>query len=80
VKREEAISAALAELERLGVSNLKSRDPMIVRENARLIEGKNARGWHLAFSLIVPPELEEHGMIMVEVHEPGGEVVVYPTL
>jgi hypothetical protein len=79
VNREQAINAALVELKKIGVE-LKSRVPSQVEENARLIQGKNSRGWSFVFDLIVPAEFEEHGMMMVEVYEPSGEVIVYPTI
>jgi hypothetical protein len=77
--REQAIEAGLMELSKLGIGNLKSRTPR-VRENVRMLGQKAIRGWQLTFDLIPPKELPEHDIMLVEVYEPSGKVVVYPTI
>lgn len=77
--REQAIETALTELSRRGIGDLKSRVPR-VRENVRMLGQKVIRGWQLTFDLIPPKELPEHDIMLVEVYEPSGEVVVYPTI
>lgn len=80
--REEAIKAALAELDRIGCE-LSSREPCSARfKKRRMIEDSKASGWSMAFSTPVPEDPDVmmdagQDMIMVEVYEPDGRVVVY---
>lgn len=77
MNREQAIRAALAELDRVGWK-LKSREPIDATEKkAGMIEGRKMQGWSLAFPLVAPDGLPDMDMIMVEVYEPSGRVVVY---